>query len=316
MGVCEVTQSNEVIFCTSDQATEAAGPTAGTGAGAAVVHANPAPQAAPPSPPPAGKEPPVSASDFHLDGSLVFAGGSHPVNPDQTLSHDNDKPGVVASEAVNMSFRHTTGGNTVAVAAGLTGREASLVNASAIGYTGSVKAGHMVGPVQVGVEGKLSGSNLLHMRQGDPTDEPAGIRSGHIAVTGDLKQQLPDGGSVAVHAEAGYRAGPGLTNRVDAIAQATVTEHVGPVTLDVTGRVLAGEWTDRTPEGQPRRIDVLPSGEVKASLPVTDHVSVVAKVGANGRYSNTDKFVSRSFANVEVGAGVQFSLDGSVKPKK
>src|SRR6266699_1281912 len=299
-------------------AKEAAGQptTAGTGAGAAVVHANPAPQEAPPPSPPAGKEPPVPVSDFiHVDGGLAFAGGSHPVNPDQTLSRDNNKPGVVASQAGNMSFTHANGGNRVTVGAGFTARESSLVNASAIAYTGNVKVDHTIGPVGVGVEGKLVGSNLPHMRPGDPTDEPTGIRFGHIAVTGDLQQHLPGVGSVAVHAEAGYRAGPGLTNRVDAVAQGRVTEHAGPVTLDFTGRVVAGKWTDRTPAGRPRRTDVLPSGEVKASIPVADHVSLFAKVGADGRDSNTDHYVSRSYANLGGGVGIQFSEEGSVKPK-
>ncbi|GMO27651.1 hypothetical protein TM233_38540 [Bradyrhizobium sp. TM233] len=292
-------------------------PTAGIGAGAGVVHACPAPSEVPLPPSAASDAATVSASEFfHLDGGLDFAAGTHPVNPEQALTPANHKPGIVASQSVNMSVAHKGGNDTVSVVAGFKAREATLAGASAIGYSGSVKAARQVGPVQVGVAGTLYGSNALHVQEDDAKGLPAGYRYGQVAVTVDSKHKLPDGGGIAVHAEAGYRAGPGLNNRVNLVAKGTLTEHVGPVTLEVTGAVIAGEWTDRTPQGLPRRQDALPSAEVKVLLPVSEHVRVFAKVGGDGRYSNQDDHGSRNYANFGGGVGIQFSQDGpKSKPK-
>jgi hypothetical protein len=285
-----------------------------------VKPAAPAQPEAPPLPLPASNEPAVPAKDlFHFDGSFGLAAGTHPVNIDQTLAPVNHEPGVVASQAVNISLAHeTSAGNTGAVVGGLRAREASLPLASAIAYSGSVRAGHVFDPLlKVGVEGKLYGSNPLHVRDGDPKDEPAGYRYGQIAVTADSKDKTADG-AIDAHVEAGYRLGPGYTNRVHVAAQGTVTEQAGPVEIAVTGGVTEGVWTDRTPEGQPRRMDVLGNLGIKASTAVNDsgNVRIFATAGVDGRISDQDDgHGSKNYANFGAGLGLQVNLDGSSKPK-
>jgi hypothetical protein len=289
------------------------------------ISETPAAAPAPPAPPlplPASKEPPVAASDlFHFDGSFGLAAGTHPVNTDQALTPANHEPGGVASQSVNMSVTHeTAAGNTVTVLGGLRAREASLPLASAIAYTGSVRAGHVFDPLlKVGVEGKLYGSNPLHVRDGDPKDEPAGYRYGQIAVTADSKDKTADGAIIDAHVDAGYRFGPGYTNRVNVAAQGTVTKQAGPVEIAVTGGVTGGVWTDRTPEGQPRRMDVFGNLGVKVAPKALDdsgNIRVFATAGFDGRISDQDDgHGSKNYANFGAGLGIQVSLDGSSKPK-
>jgi hypothetical protein len=286
---------------------------------AASPAAAPAPPAAP-LPLPAGKEPPFPASDFHADGSLGSAAGTHPVNTDEAFTDANHKPGVVFSEALNISVKHATAaGNTGAVVVGVDAREASLPLDSAIRYKGSLAVGHVFDPLlKVGVEGKLYGSNPLHVRDGDPKDEPAGYRYGQIAVTADSKDKTADGAIIDAHVDAGYRFGPGYTNRVNVAAQGTVTEQAGPVEIAVTGGVTGGVWTDRTPEGQPRRMDVLGNVGIKASTAVDDsgNIRVFATAGFDGRVSSQDDGRgSKNYGNFGAGLGIQVSVDGSSKSK-
>ena len=287
---------------------------------AAATAAAPVPPAAP-LPLPAGKEPPVPASDlFHFDARFGLAGGTHPVNTDQAFTDANDKPGVVASQSVNMSVTHeTAAGNTVSVLGGFDAREGSSPLDSAFRYKGSLGVGRVLDPLlKVGVEGKLYGSNPLHVTDGDPKDEPAGYRYGQIAVTADSKDKTAGGTTIDAHVDAGYRFGPGYTNRVNVAAQGTVTKQAGPVEIAVTGGVTGGVWTDRTPEGQPRRMDVLGNVGIKASTAVDDssNVRVFATAGFDGRISDQDDgHGSKNYANFGAGLGVQVSLDGSSKQK-
>jgi hypothetical protein len=317
MGVTEVSSSDGAASFASApaQAREAAGQSWTPGADAGVVHAPPAPREAPP--PPVGDEPHVAAKDlFHADGILGFAFGSHPVNTEQPLIPANDKPGVVASERVNISVTHTTtDGHFVIAAGGLNVRESSLPGASAVGYTGSATVGHDFDPLlQFGVVGTLHGSNPLDVKKGDPKDEPAGYRFAQIAATADSKDTLAGGGKIVAHAEAGYRFGPGYTNRVNVAAQGTVTEPVGPVQLKITGGATPAVWTDPTPKGQPRRLDVSGNLGVNASIPVGDSgVRAFAEVGFDGRVSSQAD--GHNYGNVGIGVGIQYSTDGSSNGK-
>ena len=297
--------------------------TAGTGAGPDVVHVNPAPHEASPAPLPVCKEPPVAASDLvaNANGSFAVAAGTHPVDTEQPLTDANHKPGVVASQSVNLSVTHKAAENhivnLVTVTGGLRARESTLPGASAVGYSGSATVGHDFGPLlQVGVAGTLYGSNPLHVNDGDPKGEPAGYRYGQVGVTMDSTEKLANGGSFTAHAGAGLRFGPGYTNRDNFDVRATLTEPAGPVELAITAGAVEAVWTDPTPQGQPRRLDVSGNLDVRASAPLGDTgVRVFGAAGFDGRISSQDDgHGSRNYGNFGATVGVELR-GSSPKPK-
>jgi hypothetical protein len=296
--------------------------TAGSGAGPGVVNVDPAPRQASPAPLPVCKELPVPASDLvaNANGSFAVAAGSHPVDTEQPLTDANHKPGVVLSESVNLSVTHKGAENhivnLVTVAGGLRATEATLPGASAVGYSGSATVGHDFGPLlQLGVAGTLYGSNPLHVNDGDPKGEPAGYRFGQIAVTADSTEKLANGGSFAAHGEAAHRFGPGYTNRDNFAVRGTLTEPAGPVELAVTAGAVEAVWTDPTPQGLPRRLDVSGNLEVRASVPVGDSgLRVFGSAGFDGRVSSQDDgHGSRNYGNFSAAGGLEYR--GSSSPK-
>jgi hypothetical protein len=305
-------------------------PTAGVSAGDNVVNVAPAPSEPPTPCLPDSKEPPVAAKDLihadmggvevgrvQVDAGAFSAIGYHPVDVEQALTAANHKPGFVQVETANLSYTLASGGNAVSIAGSVRGREATLPGTSQVGYTGSTSVTHQVGPVKVGVAATLHGINPLDVVEGDPKGKPAGYRYGQLAATADSKVPLTDGVGLTLHAEAGYRASPGLNSRVNTVGSATLTDQVGPVRIDLSAGVIAAEWTDRTPAGLPRRVDILPAAGVQASVRVADHVEVFGKVGVDGRESNEDTHAApKNYANFGLGVGVQVSLDGAVKVKR
>jgi hypothetical protein len=297
--------------------------TAGLGTGANVVNAPPAPSEAPTSRLPDSKESPIAASELiqndanivHVDANFVAGGGSHPVDVEQALAA-NHKPGFVASQALNLGFTHLSGENAASITGSVKGREASIPGASQVGYTGIAGVTHDVGFAKLGVAATMHGINALDVVKGDPIGEPAGYRYVQAAATGDSKVPLFDGAGLTLHAEAGYRASPGLNNRINTAGAATLTDQVGPARIDFSASVIAARWTDRVPAGEPQRIDVLPTAEIKASIPLSDHVQAVIRAGVDGRKSNEDTHAApKNYANFGAGVGVQVSLDGAVKIK-